>query len=185
MELDQQTIKEMMTSSPAGTQIVKDNSGFITEMTNLEPQIAMLEHDLRSEYYVSNSDGTGEWKSLGKPIMNDEGIKKLISRIRMVSNRIVFTSNFSDTEINFEMRGLLKELRKNIASEYKQWNLSKCNFELIVKCFEGTVFSSWKTAKGEGFRTSAFGTVNERRIVGSQDKHKSLFGGLGIFGGNE
>ena len=186
MELDAQTIKELMTSAPGGSPIIKDNSGVVMEITNIEPMIAMLEHDWKGEYWTdANGDGNGAWVKSGKPVMNDEGTKTIISFIRLVSNKIVFTSDFSDTDIKEEMKSLLLTMRKMIISQYTTWNLEKHNFDLVVSSFEGCVLASWKTAKGRGFGTTLFGSVNERRIVGSSDKKKTLFGGLGIFGGGD
>jgi len=95
------------------------HSGNILTLTDPENILERLEKHLRGE--SENSDGT--WCSSHTPLMNEEGINKIMSIMRSIVNRITFMSNLDEDHIERHMMFLGNTLIETLLQNKKQFGI--------------------------------------------------------------
>jgi hypothetical protein len=163
------------------TPIIRDLSSVVPMLTNVEDVIAYLEHDFRGESWEIDPQIGGQWVSKGTSLMNDQGIKNIVSMVHPYVNKIAMTSNFTDEEIGKFVFDMCCTLREHLATHYEKYEIDTKNLEIILIKIRSLVYECWKSAEGEGMRERLLAGVAEKRIIGNPGT-KGILGGKFIPG---
>jgi hypothetical protein len=101
--------------------------------------IDLIEHDLKGEQYNFK---TKLWEKTGTRLMNDEGVRFLISLLHTYLNRNFILSNFDADKIETIMTKLYKELGWVIIMKEDEWDVDKAYRYIILDKLSDQVWAS-------------------------------------------
>lgn len=113
--------------------------------------VLWIEHDLRGEIF----DEMGrKWvvPEHAKALMNERGIREMISVVRNNINKITFLSNLDEEDIFILTRETHKDVAQLIARNYKYYGLDKSHFNLVVHKIVFMLYPALRRAWKEGER---------------------------------
>lgn len=91
-------------------------------MLSSDDVIEQLEHQLRGEDFDYEKN---MWlKAVGKPVLNERGVRIIISRVRWYVNRVPFLSNLEDPQIYEMMYNFSNNLTELIFNNGDEWELN-------------------------------------------------------------
>jgi len=153
-------------------------------LEGMEQMVNIFEHDLRGDQYKLDDSGEGKWEQISSPIMNERGIRFIVSTLRSV----VCTPNTYYTIVNEEKINELcywfsMELIRHLSYQAKNYGLAPENFEIIIEKFQFILeLALRRSLNGRGIDiiTSTEHTVRSINNMGqNQQKHTiwdSIFG---------
>lgn len=89
----------------------------------------LLEHELRGESW---DDREGKWKKTRKPLMNDEGVDKVITLVKQFLTQNSTLSNISDGMAKAQALAFGNALTDAIAVKAREWELDKAVRSALV-----------------------------------------------------
>lgn len=171
---------------------IQADEGWSSPMSTQDPQLTkwtltpdelleFIEHELRGEDFDFE---TKKWMIKSKAIMNETGVRQIISIIRHHVNKIFFLSNLDEPQIYdmmFNLSNNLTQLLFNNGTEFEiDWSKGHQNFLVDNVC--DLVFAGLRKSYDQG----------ERKFLGSHTKvlHRIDEGGpqmvqkrhMGVFG---
>jgi hypothetical protein len=141
--------------------------------------LEFIEHELRGEDFDYQNN---VWKRTGEPIMNEKGIRFLISMLRKRLNKIIFLSNLTDDHIYDIMLTLSNDLTQVIFTNGEQWELDfgRSFQDTLVNDICDLVFIGLRKAYEQGDRRS-LNTITKvlHRVDETQNPdHRRKLGGI-------
>lgn len=129
-----------------------------------EPLLNLCEHELRGEAWDESSR---TWELVGEAIMNEKGIRAVISTLRFYVNKIVFLSDLENEYIFEMMRTLADDLTQLLFNNGEQFEIdwSKSYQNNVVNNITSLVFSATRKAYMEGERKFLQTSTRELRRV--------------------
>ena len=88
-----------------------------------------------------------EWKQWGQPMMNENGIKEIVSLLDSYVNRNTLLSNLEDKEIYSMMKNLEKKLNAWFKVNYQGFDLDLKNINIIKTRIVDMIFLALKQAQ--------------------------------------
>lgn len=152
---DEQTMSISPYASP-----MHNYGSSIMFLTNPEQEVYKLELTLRNQIL----DKEGNPKALGKPLMNDFGIGKVIGLIQTVVSQITVMSSLdTKKEIYPLIMHSSDTLIKMLMTKYKDFDLDAAYRDMIVSSFNNICFICMKRAVSDGLSDKKFwrGSVQE------------------------
>lgn len=150
---------------------------------NPDEILIMLEHDLKGEYY---NEKKADWNSSGAKLMNDDGVRTIISLVRTSVNKVVFLSDLTFNEIVDMCRDLNLALVDTLFFRWKAFKVEKDHLDLIVAKVMNFIFVGMKQAQG-GKTRDALGKMEKilRHYETPQEKKGFTFSPFGSEKGEE
>ena len=159
---------------------------------NLEDDLDMLQHDLRSERLIDgnwlpvtikNYNEKGELIEYAvRPLMNESGIYRVSSIVKRYLTRNVMMSNLSESIICRIMKGMVTDLVVNVGMNWKEYEIDYTDLSLIVRMIKDTVEPTLYRCLNNGER-NYLNTINKRVEAWNMNPSKEKKGFLGL-GGN-
>lgn len=148
--------------------------GAIIMLTNPENDLYKLELTLRGS--TENSDG--EIQSVGDPLLNEEGIKRVIGQVQTIVNQITILSYLEDEEISHLLLFLADTLAKDLMLNKKRYDIKNPSARDII--FFSSISTSYVCmcrAKKGGERKFWKGSVQEihSKVEAGGGSKKGLF----------
>ncbi len=152
-------------------------AGSILLLTNPENELFKLELTLRGMVEVK-----GQVKTIGEPLLNDEGVRSVLGQAQALVNRVTVMSNLEDREISALMDFLADTLAKDLMLNRAFYDVRNSStrdrvfYEVLA-----TTFVCLRRAHGEGERKFWKGSTQEinTNIGGMQKKQGFLSKALG------
>ena len=122
---------------PAYQSVMNSYNGSIILLTDPEDVLERLRYTLEGK----EINGNGELIHIGEPLMNDNGINRVMSLVRTTVNRGVFLSDFKDAEIKSLMDFLGDTLAKSLMTNRDNFGISDDRirddiyFLVLFSCF--------------------------------------------------
>lgn len=136
-----------------------------------------LVHDLKNEIYV---DGKG-WIPDGKPLLNDKGIKKILSDVRPFLSRNMINCNFSEDRVLDLLKRSSNNLTTDLCAHYKEYDLDYSNISMVLRWVKNIKVSGphraingW-TKNKDSTISKRVETINDNPYLNQQPK-KKMFG---------
>jgi len=154
-----------------------DSATIIWQLTSTDI-LNEIEHDFKGEILDEN----GVWKAKGKVLVNEQGIRTILTIIRSRVNKIVFLSKLNEDIILKFCRDIELDLEDQILLNYQKWHLDKTNCSMLLHKVSQLIYCGLMRAEGEGERKFLGETrrVNEQIISNPYavqiQKDKGLFG---------
>ena len=136
-----------------------------------------LEHSLRGEIWNEREQ---RYESKGQKLMNDEGIRSVLSIVESVVNKIAFLSNLEQDMIFMITRELGIDLIQLIHMKHNEYNIKAEHASLIVDKVTFLIYLGLQRAFMEGERK--FLRTTEQRKYLIQENPKKEKKGFWIFG---
>ena len=114
------------------------------------PVIEELQHYLRGDYWDDDLDKWINYKEAR--LMNDKGVKIIISLLRSYLNSNIVQGNLTMKQINMIMRGVCFTVVTNIRDNYIDWEIEKTNFDTIHTPLKHSIFIFLTRPKDDGER---------------------------------
>lgn len=141
-----------------------------------------IEHRLKGEYLKTveveidgKSDVIEEWQADPEArLMNDHGVKSLISLVEILVNKVSFLSNLDDDEIIDVCRDMHLAIVREIYNNWDDYDIKKQPGPVVNEIMT-LVFVGFKRAMGAGERTSLGSIENVNRTI-----HEGNTGGWNI-----
>lgn len=156
-ENDKKTYFQSLASSQA-------SADFNKWAEDSSPELADIEHDLRGDATVVE-DNKLIWKKVGEPLLNEAGIRYVMSEFKAFANKNTFLSNISEEDVfricKFTSFAFINALFYN----YKKFALRPEHYEALVEKFNNFIEFAARRPVDEGERKAVTQTVNETRVV--------------------
>lgn len=162
---------------------------------DLDNEIVSLMHDFKSQIFIEGKwlpiketkyiqDEKGVTKGVPvpiKPIMNDEGIYRIISLVKRYLTRNVMMSNYSEQIIVRTMRGLVIDVGIHIALNWKRYEMDYSDLSIVMRMIKDSVEPTLYRCYNNGERRY-LNTINKRiealNMTPDGDKKKGMFAEL-------
>lgn len=149
---------------------------------NPEEILLVLEHDLKGDQY---NEAKGIWETTNKKLLNDEGVRTIISLVRTSINKVTFLSNLTMEEITIICRDLNLALVDTLFFKWESFQLEKDHLDLIVSKVMNFIFVGMKQAENGLTMESLSKMEKIVRSYETPEQKKSGFPAFGPFGNKE
>jgi len=121
----------------------------LTKFFSIEDLLTRIEAYLKGQIIVKNAAGEEITTTLGKRIMNDEGIQEILQIMRKRLDGIVYSTSFLDlTYIQYEVFFFNLNLIELIAAKAKDWELDTSHYEELIDYLTSAYESILRKALG-------------------------------------
>lgn len=136
-----------------------------------------LEHDLRGEVIDLE---TAEWKQVKKPVMNKEGVDKLMSLLKIPLNPINSLSVYDDELINKKCRLFHLHISYLIKAHFMEWGIDIKDRSFIIHNIAGLYQSILLMSKNGKYLNSLSNTLQTKEIfrTGQEQHSPGVFSGF-------
>lgn len=138
--MDEQTEKEVGRRIQQNIQNYPDSSVLQLQLDMSDP-INLIEHDLKGEWYDYKDQ---EWKRSGMRMMNDEGVRAIVSILHNYLTPNTFLSNFDDSDIRRIMEPFHRKLAAMIIDKQEEWEIEDAYMRMIVQKITDTLLFAMK-----------------------------------------
>lgn len=135
-----QDVIKVEESAPIGT---PDRALWIYQLNSADT-IKTLEHNLRGEVY---NDLKETWESKGKQLLNDEGIRMMITVVSSHLSKEKILSHIEEDQVRRMCLSMRLDVVYHIAMKWKEYEISKADFDIIVDLIDHTVFTNLSRSK--------------------------------------
>jgi len=140
-----------------GGQTISQDTSFMKQMFNFRKEVIdPLLHAWRGHEYDFERD---RWYTPiidGKPatfaVMNEKGIRYCITFMQSKISPVFTVSNFDEKNMNFAMRGAMKNLIQNLSLRYKEFGLKKTDILRVFWEIHNQTLAILLGARGDGYR---------------------------------
>ena len=143
--------------------------------------IEKLEHNLRGEIF---NDKEEAWEKRGKQLLNDEGIRMLVTIISTHLSKEKILTHIPEQQVNRMCLSMRLDIVYHLAMMWRAYEVSKADFDIIVDIVDHTVYTN--LSRGTEGRTLAAMVPTIRRVETirepEESRRKSVLGFL-PFGG--
>lgn len=108
-----------------------------------------IDHNLRGEVPGSKP---GQWEQKGERLLNDVGIRKMISIIASRVNKIMIMSNFDDKMILDMMFFVAMDIRTDLFENFEYYDMEFHNLTTVSQMVKDLLFGSLRQALNGGAR---------------------------------
>lgn len=175
-DLESRIIESQLKDAP----IIKQQENTNQELTQwqLSPLdiFDSIEHNLKGEVFNPNKN---EWEQRGIRLMNDNGIRAVISHLYAGNSKIIYMSNLTEEEINKMAYNVMGNLSTLLGINLRNFEIEQSNFFTILTLVGNTVFAGLKRALNGEERRALTSTRMVREIItpgaDEEKKKRSLF----------
>lgn len=156
---------------------VKFSEGSIRWQLTATDIITEIARDLRGEEFDFNS---ASWRipEGQRPLMNEEGIRTVLTIIKSRVNKIVFLSNLSEDKINDFCRDINLDLVDQFVLKWEDWECEKENLSMLTRKIMHMVYCGLMRAR-DGDDKKYFGALQQvKELVTNQPNKSETHGGL-------
>lgn len=137
-----------------------------------------LEHHLKGEF---RNERDNTWGKLGGPLLNDEGIKSIMTIVGIYVSRNTFMSNINDETICEIVYSLGNKIKEELLQEQNNWDL-KVSWRLLVQLVGDFVELTLRRAENGGERNSMTQTIRTvERVMGKDGGIRDKLGAISPF----
>ena len=147
-------MKDLISNLPYYSSVKKPG----TELENLiqwvlDPTeiIELLEHNLRGEI---PGERRGEWIPIGEQMLNDQGVRKMISMVAARVNKIVTMTWFDERHIYDIMFYLAMDIRNDMFINFEKYGIEFHNLTTVSQMIKDFTFAALMQAKDGGARNT-------------------------------
>jgi len=123
---------------------------------------------------------TKKWVAYGKPVMNDDGIKEIVSLLDSYINRNTLLSNLEEKEIYTIMKNFDKRLGAWLLTNMKSFDIKQKNLNIIKTRIVDMVFFALKQAQNKELLKALTQTYNVQENRTPDEKKAGI--GMKILG---
>src|SRR3990167_8854068 len=123
-----------------------------------------LQHELLGEVF---DEKQRQFVKIDKPILNIEGVKKLMAFTRSIINRNTTFSSSLDEEARVRAKEVEMIINDALLDNYYKWDVGKADWALIVATFGNATFFTMKRSVGGAERDILAG--NTKTLIQKQD----------------
>ena len=175
-ELENRIVESQLKDAP----LIKQQESANHELTQwqLSPLdiFDSIEHNLKGEVF---NPATNAWEQRGLRLMNDNGIRAVITHLIAGNSKIIYMSNLSEEEVNKMAYGVMSNLGTILGINLRQFEIDQSNFFTVLTLVGNTVFAGLKRAMNGEERRGLTSTRMVREVITSgtdeDKKKKSLF----------
>jgi len=140
-----------------------------------------LRHRLAGEVY---DDIKEEWVPAGKKLMNEDGIRSIISIVEFHVNKSMILSNFEKKEIARMMERIHQAIASLFAYKWKEFEMEKEYLDIIIECVTNFIWGGLKRAElgAEKKFLSQTQRITERIVQRQEEKKGGFLASLGLGG---
>lgn len=165
-------VKKLLSENQVLTETEVDKDETLTKyQLNPAEIIEKLEHDMKGEIMIVDYEKqVVKWESRGKKLMNDDGVKMVITIVGSHIDRNTLLSTLEKNEIVFAMRSLHKHLVLHFGSKYKDYEIDKNDLTPIIDIITNKIWFALKRAEDgaeKNFLAKAGEKRIEKRIIGA------------------
>lgn len=156
-------------------QYQQEREDLIRWQQDLDDEAIQLIHDLKNEILVGD-----QWQPYGEPLMNEAGIRKIISDIRPFLSRNMINCNYSEERVLDMLKRSSTVLSRDLHANYDKYDLDFKNIRLILRWVKNVKMSAPHRAMN-GWNKELDSRINKRvetfsTGLGSEQQKKRLFG---------
>lgn len=134
--------------------------------------VEQIEHHLKGEFLVDKEitiddklEIIQEWTAdPAAAVMNDQGVKSVVSLVQILVNKVTFLSNLDDDEIIDVCRDMHLAIARDVYNNWNDYGINKQPGPIINEIMT-LVFVGFKRAMGAGERTSLYALENINRNI--------------------
>lgn len=136
-------------------------------------------HGLRGEIKEENEEGGIIWNSIGKPLMNEKGVRAIIVDLSHTLSQNTTLSNLEEDEVGKITVECGKVVISKLAIRYAEWQVDKADLSTIVLTITQPIFFALKRAMKEGDKKFFKTTIRSQETVNimprQQEQKKHLW----------
>lgn len=158
----------------------EDRTDLLKWQQDLGDELKNLLHDLRNEVY---DEKKGMWVQQGRPVMNEDGVRKIESLVRPYLSRNMFNTNFNEERVLGMLKDTSNALTMDLCIHYEDYELKFGNCPMVTRWVKNVIMAGPHRAMN-GWNKRIDSTISKRVEAFSegpqhQQPKKRLFG---IFG---
>jgi hypothetical protein len=164
----------------------KQREDLVMWQQNLEPELELMIHDLRNEFYDYNSETWVQKTDINgeklKPLCNEQCIQTLVPAVRPLVSKNMIMGNFSEERVLQILKRTMGEIVININMNYDSYGIDWHQISRTLSIIKNTIQPAPFRALNNGER-KYLSTINRRVENYSSNpvtEPKKKF--LGIFG---
>jgi len=148
----------------------------IIKQTDPKHIIEELKHVLRGEEFDEEKQA---WVKVRKPLLNEKGIRSIMTDIKGVVNQNTILSNLNEQEISNIIVNLGDTLRIKLSANRKEFDINKFELNTILFTILNMSYPALKRAYAQGERIWHKTISSEQRhVVISPEESKKRSGGF-------
>lgn len=153
---------------------ITGKSGVLRTTLSSEELLADLERRLLGKEIRENKEGDIFEKQVGKPLMNEDGVRAIIRSITLYASKDIKLSNIDKQEQNKIIQGIAQNFVISIANNAHKWNLAFEDFDDLVELC--TLYAFIALSRGVGAKELDHVYTQTRResIEQRQDQRASF-----------
>jgi hypothetical protein len=141
----------------------------IQNMTNPKSLLEDLEYQLKGKRKLPG----GQIKDISMPLMNEEGINRVMSLVYTIVNRITIMSNLDNNDIGILMLSLSDALIQDLMINGRSYGIKdSVDKSYIISQCQNVAYVCLKRGLNEGERRFWKGSISETRITQDQQAQK-------------
>lgn len=137
--------------------------------------IEELEHDLKGEVWANN-----KWQKRGKKLLNNDGVREIITLVRGHVNKFTFLAKLSDDDVMDIMRHLDEAMIDLLAQKWEEFQIDMPDLDVIRQIVLTMIYAGM-TRGLEGWTMDRVGSIMKTREVvmpQQQQPKRSLIAGF-------
>ena len=130
--------------------------------------IEELEHDLKGEVFIRSDDPDtpeieGKWeKRTGQQLLNEKGIREIITIVRSLVNKVMFFSNLDEYDIRLLTMRMRQNIAQNLFLNWEEYDIKKSDLTIVTDkvvyfmyvALKRALFGEERKSKREGRSTN-------------------------------
>ena len=139
--------------------------------------IEELEHDLKGEVWANN-----KWQKKGKKLLNDDGVREIVTLVRGHVNKFTFLAKLSDDDVMDIMLHLDEALIDLLSHKWREFKVELPDLDVIRQIVLTMIYAGM-TRGPEGWTMDRVGSIMKtREVVMPQDRPQKRSLIAGFFG---
>lgn len=134
---------------PGDMNVATGETASFLQQTNPEPVLIRIENAIRGNVWDPQKE---QWINKYAPLMNDLGINKIMIHLAGVVNTNCIFSNLTQKDVEMVALDVANNITADICANYKEYALSKSDFDRVVDLCVFMCFFSLKRGYLEGER---------------------------------
>lgn len=155
------------------------DSDFNRWLEQADDLLAYLEHDLRSDSLVDR-EGRLQWVTTGQPLLNEKGIRFIISSLRHICNKNTYMSNLDQKRVNTICLFTANSITKALFFNWREFGVSPDYYDVIIEKVNNVLELALRRGMNEGERKFLKSVEHIQRII-EQPQEQGQGGIFNIF----
>jgi hypothetical protein len=151
-------------------------SDFLKWTQDLEPEVQDLIMQLTNR--IVNDEGMFVKRDDQRPLINDEGMKRLLPLVKTGMSKNQMNSNYSEKEINKTLRLTMNDIANCLAENYEEFEVKFVDLSIITRLIKNSIKPTFYRSLNDGQRRHDRSVVKrvEAYSENPQQQKKGFFG---------